>query len=314
MSNLSIPSIESSKIVEVRSIYMKHKENILLDISNLEFEQGNIVSVVGPNGAGKSLFVDCLLGLVTPHRSAVKLFGKSVDEAMNSSSTLRRIGVQMARVRLNNNFKSGEIRKLYELSYGSIDERFSEMFAITELDETNYEHLSMGQRQRLNIYMALAHRPDLIVLDEPTMALDARYRDVFFDSIEIIRQEKKETLIICISHMPVDVERSDKCLWLSQGKTKAYDHTKKVIRDAVGAYTAQLEFSSATARNASLEILSSFKKLKKIETEGKTKLVLFANDDFKSELVEMADKFDLIGFSHSQSGAREFLEHTSKSI
>jgi ABC-2 type transport system ATP-binding protein len=154
---------------------------IALDGLQLEIGRGQTVALLGPNGAGKTTAVELLLGLIQPSAGVVRLFGGPPAQAVAAG----RVGAMLQDAGLPQGVRVAEliglIRGLYPepLSLG-------DALRICDLDDVagrRVERLSGGQRQRLRLALALAGNPELLVLDEPTAALDVEARRAFWQRV-----------------------------------------------------------------------------------------------------------------------------------
>ena len=145
---------------------------------DLTIRTGEIVSLLGPNGAGKSTSIGLLLGLLTPAAGTVSLFGTSPTRAVGRG----KVGAMLQENRL---LPRATIRELMEFLHGlypkplPVDEVL-DLADLTSLQKRTVERLSGGQAQRVRFAMALVGQPDLLVLDEPTAALDVEARRDFW--------------------------------------------------------------------------------------------------------------------------------------
>ena len=139
----------------------------------LRVERGDIFGFVGPNGAGKTTTIKMLLGLLTPVRGELRLFGLSMQE--RRLEILRRIGALVESPALYPHLTARENLGLQQLVFGVSEPRGDAVLEIVDLEadaDRKVRHFSLGMKQRLGIAMALLHEPELLVLDEPANGLD----------------------------------------------------------------------------------------------------------------------------------------------
>ncbi len=167
---------------------------------------GDYVGIVGPNGSGKSTLIKALLGLVTAERGEITLFGTPLTRF----SEWRRIGYLPQRLKFfNPNFPATveEIvglgllagrrlpRKLTRADRGQIDETLLFM-GIADIRKRCIGELSGGQQQRVLLARAVVGAPELLILDEPTTALDPESRDRFYTLLKDLNRERGTTVIL----------------------------------------------------------------------------------------------------------------------
>ncbi len=163
-------------------------------------QAGDYVGIVGPNGSGKSTLVKTILGLVTPTTGRVELFGTGRGEF----NDWQRVGYLPQRLRFfNPNFPGtvGEIVRLGLLSAkgggdpDAVDQALETM-GIVDLKKRLIGDLSGGQQQRVLLARALVNRPDLLILDEPTTALDPETREHFYALLETVNRSDGTTVLL----------------------------------------------------------------------------------------------------------------------
>lgn len=150
---------------------------------DLEIRRGETVALLGPNGAGKSTTINMLLGLLTPTRGTIQTFGVSPAEAIRTS----KIGAMLQEGKLLPGIRVGEfldfVRGLHPhtLSKGDL----IEFAGLHGLERRRIDRLSGGQTQRVRFAMAIAGDPALLVLDEPTAAMDVETRREFWERMRV---------------------------------------------------------------------------------------------------------------------------------
>jgi sodium transport system ATP-binding protein len=168
------------------------------DVS-IEVRPGEIVGLLGPNGAGKTTTLRMLAGILSPDRGRVAVDG--IDLQLDPIGAKRRIGFLSGDTQLYQRLTPREVLtyfgRLYELDASRIDERSRTL--ITELDMSAYADracgtLSSGQKQRANLARAFLHEPQLLILDEPTNALDVVSGQFIVEAIRGARDSGRAVL------------------------------------------------------------------------------------------------------------------------
>jgi ABC-2 type transport system ATP-binding protein len=148
---------------------------------DLEIRRGETIALLGPNGAGKTTTINMLLGLLTPTAGTIEVFGLSPAEAIQQS----RIGAMLQEGKLMPGVRVGElldfIRSLHPAPLPK--DELLELAGLRALEKRRVDRLSGGQTQRVRFGMAIAGNPEMLVLDEPTAALDVEARREFWASM-----------------------------------------------------------------------------------------------------------------------------------
>lgn len=165
-------------VLEMTEVRKSYRGVDALDGVDLTVERGEIVAVLGPNGAGKSTMFELLLGLVRPSAGRVRVLGSTPG-----GTTRTQIGAMLQNAGLPDQLTVTELVRLVGRSYPrSLD--VDEVLRRTSLSgraEITVKKLSGGERQRLLLAMAMVGTPELLLLDEPTAAMDVRARRRFWD-------------------------------------------------------------------------------------------------------------------------------------
>jgi ABC-2 type transport system ATP-binding protein len=178
----------------------------VLDDLSFALRPGSLTGLLGRNGAGKTTLMHVALGLLRPTAGRVELFG---EHAWNAPSAVRtRIGFVPQRFEAFPWMVLKDCLKLVGSFYERWDQAFLEQLAATwGLDlTTKIRALSGGQQQQAAILLALGHRPDFLVLDEPVSSLDPAARREFLRTVVALNSEHAQTILFS-SHIVSDIER-----------------------------------------------------------------------------------------------------------
>ncbi len=164
--------------VRMRGVAKSYGAVHAVDRVDLEIRRGETVALLGPNGAGKTTTLNMLLGLLQPTSGAVEVFGMSPAEAIRNS----RVGAMPQEGKLPSGVRVGELLEFVRrLHVTALPRReLIELAGLVGLEQRRVDRLSGGQTQRLRFAMAIAGDPDLLVLDEPTAAMDVEARHEFW--------------------------------------------------------------------------------------------------------------------------------------
>lgn len=194
------------EVVTVNGLSLAYQgADALCDVS-FAVEKGSYVGIVGPNGSGKSTLVRCILGLARPDRGGVSLFGTPLE----SFDQWQRVGyLPQGLQHFNPHFPAtvAEVvglgllaarrfpRRISREDAGTVD-RALELMGVGDIRNRLIGELSGGLRQRVLLARALVNEPELLVLDEPTTALDPETRESFYRAISDLNRERGTTVIL----------------------------------------------------------------------------------------------------------------------
>ena len=197
------------KMVKIVELTKKYGDVIAVDNISLEIDVGEIFGLLGPNGAGKSTTINMITGLLSMDKGSIWVMGK---DARNSTNEIKRnIGIVPQDVGIYEDLTSLEnvmfFASLYGLRGSELKKRAIEALEFTGLTEhiNNFPRkFSGGMKRRLNIACAIAHRPKLIIMDEPTVGIDAQSRKHILQSVQMLNE--MGSTIIYTSHYMEEVE------------------------------------------------------------------------------------------------------------
>jgi zinc transport system ATP-binding protein len=195
--------------VKLENIWVNYNGATVLEDVNLEIETGRHVGILGPNGAGKSTLLKVVLGLIRPSRGEVRVFGESPERLRLRGDV---VGYLPQRPLGNPRFPVTVLDVVLMGRYGRIGllkrpRREDLELARRRLEEMGIPHLanrligdlSGGEQQRVFIARALGVEPRLLVLDEPTVSLDACVQDDIFELVHTLK-EKLDLTVLIVSH------------------------------------------------------------------------------------------------------------------
>jgi len=196
-------------VVKVSNLVKRYGDLIALDHFNLDVAEGEIFGLLGPNGSGKTTALNCILSLLNYDKGTISVFGKPM--LPNSYDSKRNIGVVMQNVAVfkeltvfeNINYFCG----LYVPEKSKRSELVEEAICFVGLENFRKfypKKLSGGLLRRLNIACGIAHRPKLIILDEPTVAVDPQSRNNILEGIQELNRQG--ATVIYTSHYMEEIE------------------------------------------------------------------------------------------------------------
>lgn len=251
-----------SNIIEIKNLTKKYKELKAIDNISFNVKKGEILGLLGPNGSGKSTTINSILSLLK-YEGNIKIFGRKMHP--NAYDIKSKIGVVFQDVAVFN-----ELTVIENIDYfcglyikdKSLRKKYVEdaikLVSLDEFKKFYPKQLSGGLLRRLNIACGIAHKPEIIFLDEPTVAVDPHSRNNILEDIKKLRDEG--ATIIYTTHYMEEVETiCDRVIILDKGKilvSGTCDELKKLAKIE--------EKIIIDVPNLSLDVLSDIKKDKNI--------------------------------------------------
>lgn len=200
--------MENGLVVQIEDVSFRYENENVLEHVSLTVPKGAFLGLVGPNGSGKSTLLKCVLGLLKPSHGRILLFGEPVE----SFRAWHRIGFVSQKA---NSFNRGFPATVEEVAASGLTAKRGlfrlltkedrravtaalEAVGLSELAKRNIGELSGGQQQRVFIARALASQPDLLILDEPTVGVDARHVHEFYELLGDLN--RRGLTLILVTH------------------------------------------------------------------------------------------------------------------
>lgn len=203
-------------------------------LKNVSFEvkEGEFVALLGPNGAGKTTLINCLNGLIQRDQGTIEVFGQ--DPERNPLFTKSNLGIVEQELVFDPFFTSFEMLRIRRGMFGlSPDDDYLEWLlarlGLSEKRNVKGRQLSGGMKRRLMIAKALAHKPKILILDEPTAGVDVELRNSLYD---FLRELRKDGLtIVLTTHYLEEAELlADKIAIQRLGETIVFEDKKQMLQ------------------------------------------------------------------------------------
>lgn len=208
---MEITGDNSSLVVQVEHADFAWDGNEVLRDCNLQVQAGQFLGLLGPNGGGKTTLLRLILGELVPDRGRVLVFGR---EAHRLGPLRRRLGYVPQRERAEVNFPATALDTVVMGTFSSLGYgrrvtraqreaalRILELMGIPEVADKPLRQLSGGQQQRVFVARALVNRPELLLVDEPTVGMDVGGQESFFEQLEKLQRELQMTVIMATHDM-----------------------------------------------------------------------------------------------------------------
>jgi ABC-2 type transport system ATP-binding protein len=206
--------------IETEDLVRHFGDKTAIDHLNLTIPSGGIHAIVGSNGAGKTTLFRLLIGIDTPSEGNALLLG--TDSRALTPEIRARVGYVNEEHSLPTWMRVEAVKAMQESFYPDWNQKiYDEVIAWFDVDPAQkISALSRGERAGFNLSMALAQRPDLLILDEPTLGLDVVARQSFLEAVMFTERAENTTIIYC-SHQMEEIERiADRLIILENGKLR----------------------------------------------------------------------------------------------
>lgn len=307
-------------VIEVRSLTKKYKELTAVDNLDLDVKKGRILGLLGPNGSGKSTTINCILSLLKFNEGSIKIFGKEMTS--DSYETKSKIGVvfqdvgvfEELSVHENIDYFCGLYVRDKEIRKTLVQEAIK-LVGLEDFVKFRPKKLSGGLLRRLNIACGIAHEPELIFFDEPTVAVDPQSRNNILEGIKKLN-ERGSTIVYTSHYMEEVEELCDDIVIIDKGKIIAQGDANS-LKNLVDI-NEKITFTSSELEERLIEELSQLKNLLDISYEDDICHLTFSKG--KGNLVRLIEVLRNHGvFYDSLSSERPtlndvFLELTGKEL
>ncbi|MGM9987151.1 MAG: metal ABC transporter ATP-binding protein [Bacillaceae bacterium] len=244
-------------IIEIDDITFRYERKNVIEHISLNVPKGAFLGLVGPNGSGKSTLLKCLLGILTPKSGTIRLFGKDISKF----NDWYKIGYVSQKA---NSFNSGFPATVYEVVAMGLTPKLGvfhfmkkqdkekvrkaiEAVGMSDFINCNIGELSGGQQQRVFIARALVSDPELLILDEPTVGIDASNVENFYSMLETLNKKYGITLLLVthdigvISDKVSHVACLNKCLHFHGNKEEYNKLSTEDLSKVYGHHVHRLE-------------------------------------------------------------------------
>ena len=231
-----IPPLESNEddiAIEARDLTMRFGDFVAVDHVSFRIRRGEIFGFLGSNGCGKSTTMKMLTGLLPASDGQAWLFGQEIDP--KDIDTRRRVGYMSQAFSLYGELtvqQNLELHaQLFHVPEAEVASRVDEMverFGLERVRERLPDTIPLGMRQRLSLAVAMVHKPDLLILDEPTSGVDPVARDNFWRLLVELSRRDKVTIFIS-THFMNEAERCDRMSMMHAGKVLDSDAPAKLV-------------------------------------------------------------------------------------
>ena len=247
---------KSEIVIEAKNLTCKFGNITAVDNLNLQIPRGAIYGFIGSNGSGKSTTIRMLCGLLRPTKGKATVLG--YDTALDTEKVKQHIGYMSQKFSLYHDLTSMENLSFYAGLYGLTGsgktQRIDEIIELMQLSEKRTSlagDLSGGTKQRLALGCAILHKPEILILDEPTSAVDPTSRRMFWNLLPSLAQTK--TTILVTTHFMDEAEHCDLIGFLKNGQMLA-EGSPKELKDDLPLKLIIMEYTTPMAALEDLKV------------------------------------------------------------
>ena len=219
--------------IEASDLTMRFGDFVAVDHVNFQIRRGEIFGFIGSNGCGKTTTMKMLTGLLKPSEGRAMLFGKEIDA--RDISTRRKVGYMSQSFSLYSELSVQQNltlhAQLFSIPTADIPDRIAEMLKRFDLEgvaDAMPDNLPLGIRQRLSMAVAMVHKPELLILDEPTSGVDPIARDRLWQLMIDLSRNDQVTIFIT-THFMNEADRCDRISLMNAGRVLVTDTPKEVV-------------------------------------------------------------------------------------
>lgn len=227
-------------LIEAKNLYFSYNQNAALTDLNFTIQNGDYVGLIGPNGAGKTSLIKLILGINQPKSGTITFNGKKPSDKSNvsligyvpqklteGSSAFPASVIEI--IESGFNFNKSLWQKLTNFDRKTIQNAL-EISQVNHLKNRLFYELSGGERQRVLLARALVNKPKILILDEPTVGVDTKTQDKFYEFLRHLNKDHKMTIIFVSHDLAVVAKQTSRILCLNQTLFE-HDNPKDILKE-----------------------------------------------------------------------------------
>ena len=277
-------------MIRADNVTKQFEDIVAVDSISLEVPKGTILGMVGPNGAGKTTLVRMMIGILYPTHGACYI-GETESIRLTTEERAR-TGYMTQLKSLYPDLTARENLDFFAASYGVIDslrrkeliEQAARLTRITESLDRTVDVLSGGTIQRVSLACAIAHDPELIFLDEPTVGVSPDLRMEFWDHFHSLTNEGKT--IVMTTHYLDEATRCDNVAMIFEGKLIAHGPPEELI----GSLSLESTISGSVDPDDVIQLRGILESIAPVEIRGERFIVTAASSDVKFRIFQALTK------------------------
>ena len=202
-------------MIKIQHLTKKYKQKIILNEVSLEAKPGECICIVGPNGSGKTTLISVLAGVLKPDCGEITIFGENVKKNPKAFAKycgyVPQVGGVIEELSVLDNLK------FFATNKETIQDTMTE-FDLEPLIKKRVSKLSGGMKRRLAIACAVVNKPSILIMDEPTAALDMDYKNSVYSYLQAY--QKRGGIVVIASHEAREIQMADVVYCLEMGECK----------------------------------------------------------------------------------------------
>lgn len=279
------PKAQTDLALHIRKLQVPLPDDPL-KVSDWRIQRGEKVALIGRNGVGKTSLTEGILGLRGGAVAEGSMLGHELREWQRRPVLRKQLGVQLQRVFFPGRPRVSELVALHRTLYDLTSERVMDALGIPAIANRLYEFLSRGETQRVDLFLALAHEPKILFLDEPFTGLDPQFSRKLAD---LLGQLNDTTLVMCC-HTVEELNLTTHTAWLSRDGIVRHGETQALRRELVGNFRLTVHCRDA---DASRQLADQLKVRSQLE---------------RAPVID-GDQFDIASSRQLSDIARELVDH-----
>ncbi|WOB47931.1 ATP-binding cassette domain-containing protein [Xanthomonas hydrangeae] len=289
-----------------------HQGSFTLSLERLELLPGARLGIVGRNGCGKTTLLESVIGMRDTTCMRGHLFGVALPAAIRQPALRRRMGCQLQSTRFSRHVTVNELLDLHLALYGRGSERLMSVLQINELRGLRGGLLSRGQRQRMELYMALAHSPDIVVLDEPMTGLDRRFCEAL---LRFVNEDlSPETVLMVVGHKEEELSLVNEIAWLQDGALLDRGTGAALVSRHAGAELVCLRFHRMERLVQARSVLSEIAGLRCWQHLDDLQLTLCGEGDIVQRVLASCPTQDVRSWEHTRTSVTDLVRLGSRPV
>lgn len=243
------PFVYGEQMLKIQNLFKSYGKKQVLKGANFVLNDGELKGLIGVNGSGKTTLIECVCGVKKFDSGEIKIDGLDIKNRANKTKLKYTFGYMPQRLTMFNDLSVREnlayFASVYNLPKNRIDE-IIEICGLGQYQKTLAQNLSGGYRQLLSLAGAIIHSPKLLILDEPTSAMDPLFRIKFWEIIHTYH--KSGSSILLITHYVEELNECENFMCLSNGVIAFDGKTKTLQKNGMVDITEVLKHYSGEAK------------------------------------------------------------------